>query len=98
MTGTAFFAQRTQTDEIGTWVLAMSSFMCVFIAGYGRWRYKVVIEKIDWLYFLCALLGIGAWYITKTPLRSVIIISVTDALAFLPTFRKVRSDPQGESV
>jgi len=98
MTGTAFFAQRTQTHEIGTWVLWMSSVMCLSIAWYGWWRYKIVIEKIDWLYFVCALLGIGAWYITKTPLWSVIIISITDLLAFLPTFRKVRSDPQGESV
>lgn len=98
MTGTAFFAQRTQTHEIGTRVMGISAFMCLCIAWYGWWRYKIVIEKIDWLYFLCALLGIGAWYITKTPLRSVIVISVTDALAFLPTFRKVRSDPQGESV
>lgn len=98
MTGTAFFAQRTHTHEIGTRVMGISAFMCLCIAGYGRWRYKVVIEKIDWLYFICALLGIGAWYITKTPLRSIIIISVTDALAFLPTFRKVRSDPQGENV
>lgn len=98
MTGTAFFAQRTQTHEIGTRVIGISAVMCLFIAGYGWWRYRIVIEKIDWLYFMCALLGVGAWYITNTPLRSVIIISVTDALAFLPTFRKVRSDPQGESV
>lgn len=98
MTGTAFFAQRTQTHELGTRVMGISAAMCLFIAWYGRWRYKVVIEKIDWLYFLCALLGIGAWYITNTPLRSVVIVSVTDALAFLPTFRKVRSDPYGESV
>lgn len=98
MTGTAFFAQRTQTHELGTWVMWISAAMCLFIAGYGWWRYRVVIEKIDRLYFLCALLWLGAWYITQTPLWSVIIISVTDALAFLPTFRKVRSDPQGESV
>lgn len=98
MTGTAFLAQRTQTHEIGTRVMGISAVMSLFIAGYGWWRYNIVIKKIDWLYFLCALLGIGAWYITKTPLRSVIIIAITDLLAFLPTFRKVRSDPQGESV
>jgi hypothetical protein len=98
MTGTAFFAQRTQTDEIGTRVLGISSAMCLFIACYGWWRYKVVIAKIDWFYFFCALLGLGVWYITKTPLRSIIIISITDLLAFFPTIRKVRSDPQGESV
>ncbi len=98
MTGTAFLAQRTQTQEIGTRVMGISAVMCLFIAGYGWWRYRVVIEKIDWFYFLCALLGIGARYITKNPLRSVIIISITDWLAFIPTFRKVRSDPQGESV
>ena len=98
MTGTAFFAQRTQTHEIGTRVLGISGVMSLFIAGYGWWRYKIIIEKIDWLYFLCALLGLGVWYVTKTPLRSVIIISITDLFAFLPTFRKVRFDPRGESV
>jgi len=98
MTGTAFFAQRTQTQEIGTRVLGMSAIMCLFIAVYGWWRYRVVIKKIDWLYLFCALLGLWAWYITKTPLRSVIIILITDLLAFIPTFRKVRSDPYNESI
>ncbi|MBP7061497.1 hypothetical protein KBA84_01550 [Patescibacteria group bacterium] len=37
-------------------------------------------------------------YVTKTPVWSVILIVLTDLLAFLPTFRKTRQDPHGESI
>lgn len=98
LTGTAFFAQRTQTQDIGTRVLWISCIVTLWTAIYARYRYKMVIVKQDWLYFILSLCWVIIWYLTKTPLWSVIIISATDLLAFIPTFRKVRSDPEGESV
>ena len=35
---------------------------------------------------------------TKTPVWSVILIALTDLLAFLPTFRKTRHDPEAEGI
>jgi len=98
MTGTAFFAQRTQTHDIATRVLGITSIITACIALYAWFRYRVVISKQDRLYFFLAVLWLIVWYVTKTPLWSVIIISITDMLAFIPTFRKVRYDPESESV
>jgi hypothetical protein len=98
MTGTAFFAQRTQTDSIATWVLWLSAVVSFVVAIFARSKYKSVIAKIDRLYFGLSIIALLLRYVTKTPVWSVILIVLTDLLAFLPTFRKTRHDPKGESV
>lgn len=98
MTGTAFFAQRTQTDSAATRVLWFSAIICFFVAAFARYKHKSVIAKIDRLYFTLSILALILRYVTKTPVWSVILIVLTDLLAFLPTFRKTRHDPRGESI
>jgi len=42
----------------------------------------------DWYFFLAALAAIPLWLLTRTPLYSVVVVTVIDALAYVPTFRK----------
>lgn len=96
VTGTWFFAQRTETDSIATWVLWFSCIATFSVGIYAWFRYQDVIKKIDRRFLAASLVWIVVWYITKTPFWSVIIISITDFLAFLPTFRKAYDDPYSE--
>jgi len=98
MTGTAFFAQRTETQSIATRVLGLSAIICFIVAAFARYKHKSVIAKIDRLYFGLSIIALLLRYVTKTPVWSVILIVLTDLLAFLPTFRKTRQDPHGESI
>lgn len=98
MTGTAFFAQRTQTDSPATRVLWLSAIICFFVAAFARYKHKSIIANIDRVYFTLSILALILRYITKTPVRSVILIVLTDLLAFLPTFRKTWHDPDAESI
>lgn len=98
MTATAFFAQRTQTDSIATRVLWLSAIICFVVAIVARYQHKNVIAKVDRLYFGLSILALLLRYVTKTPVWSIILIVLTDLLAFVPTFRKTRHDPEGESI
>lgn len=96
MTGTWFFAQRTETDSLGIWILGISFIVTMGIGIYSWFAYKHIIKKTDRRYFAAAIAWLIIRYITKTPFWSVIIISITDFLAFLPTFRKIYDDPYSE--
>jgi hypothetical protein len=52
----------------------------------------------DWLSLLGAGIAIILWIVTKGPLLSVILVTITDALGFAPTFRKSYTKPYEETL
>jgi hypothetical protein len=98
LTGVAFIIQVITQGGPGAWVTGFTALICLFIAGlaiqYGEKR----ITVSDWFCFVGALLGIILWLTTENPVGAVIIITLTDALAFVPTFRKTYFKPQEETL
>ena len=43
---------------------------------------------VDWISISSVFIGIFVWWITGNPLGAVIIITLTDIIAYIPTFRK----------
>lgn len=99
LTTIAFFAQVSENAGPGAWVTGFTALMsyAFVIVGLGS-SSRTLIEKTDWFYFIGALLAIPPWYLTGDPLWSVIIVTVIDAVAFVPTFRKSYQNPETESI
>ena len=98
LTAIAFFAQVSEGGGAGAWVTGVTA-LCSFgfaAVGLGA-SSRVFIAKSDWIFFISALLTIPIWYFTGNPLWSVIIITLVDAVAFAPTFRKAFSHPETEN-
>jgi hypothetical protein len=98
LTAIAFFAQIAEGGGAGAWVTGVTA-LCSFgfaLVGLGK-SSRVFISKSDWLFFIGALLTIPFWYFTGNPLWSVILITITDAVAFAPTFHKAYFHPQTEN-
>ena len=93
-----FFAQVTGGAGAGVWVTGITSILCLSVAAMALSHGEKHITKSDWLFFAMALGGIVVWKLTNNPLSAVIIVSITDALAFLPTFRKAYYKPYEETV
>jgi hypothetical protein len=55
------------------------------------------ITKSDTFFFLLALIAACLWLIANQPVLSVILISLADILAFIPTFRKSWKRPHQET-
>ena len=94
----AFFAQLSKGGGIGALVTGASALVVLFIAIQSLRSKDKDITLFDWLAFAGAIIGLLLWRLTDDALFAVILVSVTDALAFLPTFRKTFYRPNEETL
>ena len=97
LTAIAFFAQVSDNAGPGAWITATTALIsfAIVILAYVK-NSNQEITKSDWITFLAGLSAIPLWIITQTPLWSVILITLIDALGFYPTFRKTWFKPSEE--
>jgi hypothetical protein len=98
LTAIAFAAQLTDHGGAGTWVTASTAIACFAVFALALVKGKRDFSSFDWWALASALLAVLLWYFTKNPLLSVILVTLIDALGFLPTFRKGYFDPRGEAI
>lgn len=98
LTFIAFFGQLAGGAGAGAWVNGFTAVICfiIFIFGIIKGRKNIVL--IDWISLLGAAIAIIFWFITKGPLISIILVTITDALGFFPTFRKSFHKPHEETL
>lgn len=94
----AFFAQLAAGGGPGAWVSGVVAFECFVIAVFSLSRGDKHIVALDWWCFTGALTGVVLWQITDNPLAAIVLVTLTDALASVPTFRKSYSKPYEETV
>ncbi len=93
-----FFAQTTKGAGAGSWVVGVAALVNIGIAVLSLKRGEKRIVASDWICFGGVLLGIVLWLLTNDPLSAVIIATVVNCIAFVPTFRKAFLRPQEESL
>lgn len=59
---------------------------------------NLTISKIDWVCFVGACISLIFWLLFNQPLVAVVLLVLTDLLAFIPTFRKTWSLPHDETL
>ena len=94
----AFLAQVSDNAGPGSWTMGFITFTCFMYSILALFKGEKNIKKSDWLCFITALITIPLWYFTKTPFWSVILISIINALGYIPTFRKSFSNPYEEAI
>jgi hypothetical protein len=98
LTSIGYAAQVYGGGGPGTWVTGVSAAVCFVIAALAVKYGEKTITRSDWLAFIGCLAAIPLWMITHSPVWSVILITVIDATAFWPTFRKTWARPHEESM
>jgi hypothetical protein len=92
------YAQITDGAGVGTWVLATAlattSVVCILAWTKGERRGT----RSDWCFLIGALGAIPLWLVVKSPVPSVILITIIDLLGYGPTMRKAWSKPEEEQV
>ncbi len=94
----AFFAQLAKGGGAGAWVTGFGALIAIGVSIVGFVQREKDIKFIDWLALAGALIGIGLWQATSNPLLAVVSVTVADAVAFVPTFRKGYHKPQEETL
>jgi hypothetical protein len=98
LTAIAFFAQLSDGGGAGSTVLGLTAFVSfiIFIIALKVGRKNIAL--IDWVFLAGAIVSMAVWGLTDDPLWSVVLITVIDAVAFAPTFRKSYKDPYSETL
>jgi hypothetical protein len=91
-----FAAQTVSGAGAGAWTAGAAVLTCGAIAAYALKYGEKDFTLSDWAIFLMALAALPLWAATKNPLWSVILVSVIDTVAFLPTLRKSWNKPHQE--
>ena len=95
---TVFFAQITSGGGAGAWITGVSAALnvVVFLLAFTRGEQR--ITRFDWLCLGFGLAGIVLWWLTSQPLAGVVLASLADAIAKIPTIRKSLLRPEEESI
>jgi hypothetical protein len=88
LTAIAFGGQVTNRGGPGAWVTGFTAAVSfvIFLAALRQGDRNIV--PVDWLCLAGAAVALALWAVTDRPLLAVILITVIDALGFLPTIRK----------
>jgi hypothetical protein len=95
--GVVFVAQYADKGGAGTWARALSTVACLLVGVLSARKGIGYITRSDWVYLVAALVSIPLWVITRNPLSAVILITLIDALAYFPTFRKAYGQPHEDA-
>ena len=95
---TVFLAQVLHGGGPGAWSMGVGTFFAglVFLLALKQGEKRIV--RIDWACLTIALLGVAAWGATNNALYAVVLASVSDAIAKIPTIRKSYLRPEEESL
>ncbi len=98
LTAIAFGAQVSDGGGAGTWVTGFSAVISFGIFGVAILTGERNITSSDWACLWGAIFAGILWAITDNPLLAVLLITVIDALGFIPTFRKSFHRPLEETM
>lgn len=98
LTAIAFAGQLAGGGGAGAWVTGFTALTSFIIFGFALVRGVKDFPLTDWLCLLGCIVATVLWLVTEDPLTAVILITIIDAVAFIPTIRKSYSNPNSEPV
>lgn len=95
---TVFAAQIAKGAGAGSWATAVTLVFTFIIAIVSFKRGEKRITMTDWLCLIGGFGGIVLWILTSDPLQAVIVVTLTNSLAMIPTIRKSFARPHEETL
>ena len=92
-----FVAQITSGAGPGAWLSASYVIPCLVVFMFALKRGEKNIVFLDWMSLCGAAVSLFFWYLTNSPLLTVIIITLIDCIGFIPTIRKSYHAPYEEN-
>jgi len=93
-----FVAQIYGGGGVGAASLGLSALIALGIAVISYLKKSDdTIAKMDWVFLCMALMAIPLWFFTANPLYAVMVLTIVDAIGYLPTLRKAYHKPFEEN-
>jgi hypothetical protein len=82
----------------GAFVTLAAVIVTYFIFGLALKYGKSDITRMDTFFLMLAIIAASLWLLAKQPMLSVILLTVAETLAFIPTIRKSWNKPYDETL
>ena len=82
---------------IGVASLSIGAVLCAFVFFLSLWYGTKNVRLFDTVCLGGALIAISSYFFLHDALLSIIVVSVTDLVGFLPTLRKAYEEPHTET-
>lgn len=98
VTAIAYALQVSAGAGVGSWVTLAVVIMMFSIFILGMFNGKKDITRSDTFFFILSFVALLLWLVAKQPILSIIFVSMTDILGFIPTIRKSWNKPYSETL
>lgn len=98
LTAIAFFAQLEKGAGAGSWLTGFTSVSCFVTFALALVKGERRFTRFDWFSLVGAIFGMIIWQMSRNPATAVIMVTITDVIGFLPTWRKGFFKPFEETV
>lgn len=93
----ALAAQWSEGAGAGAWARTASTLFSYAFIFFALTRGTKHYTQGDWITFCVTLTAIPLWYLTETPVWSVLLVTTIDVVGYYPTIRKSIERPFEES-
>lgn len=98
MTWIAFLAQISDGGGPGSWVTGVSAVLCIVILLLAIPYGERDVRTLDWISLAVAVAAGGLWALTDSVVTAILLVTLIDAIGFLPTIRKCWHKPESETL
>jgi hypothetical protein len=95
---TIFAIQIIDHAGVGAYITAYNALACLTVAAIALAIGDRKFNRTDWISLFASILALILWWLTKNPLIAVLLLIVSDAIAFSITFRKTYHKPYSETL
>lgn len=96
-TAIVYAGQAVSHAGPGGWATGLTLLCNIFIVIQSLKYTSKNISQSDWFFLIAGLAAIPLWMMTKEPLYSVILVTITDICGYGPTVRKSWTAPYEEN-
>ena len=98
LTFIAFFAQVSGNAGPGAWTTGVTATLCLIILALAFPFGTKNITKSDNWSLVGVAIAAALWFVVKNAVASIVLVTLIDVMAFIPTIRKSLTHPHEETL
>jgi hypothetical protein len=98
LTGTGYLVQLDQAAGPGSWVMGITTAVCLLLCLMSFWQGERTFPWYEWAFLFAAAVIFIFYLWSREPTLSSILAAIVNVLGFGPTVTKAWSRPQTDSI
>jgi hypothetical protein len=98
LTGTGYLVQLDQAAGQGSWVMGVTTIVCLLLCLMSFWRGERTFPWYEWAFLLAAAVIFIFYLWSREPTTAAVLAAIVSVLGFGPTVTKAWQRPHSDSI